>query len=54
MVYVNMAHEVPSVHGRLAFVHFLQLAMTSFAHFLQYQLHTNFAPQSGALSDKWP
>ena len=34
-----------------AFVHFLQLAMISFAHFLRFQLPTGFAPQPGAISD---
>ena len=36
--------------GRLAFAHFLQLAV-SFAHILRFQLRTIFAPQSGSISD---
>ena len=35
--------------GRLAFAHFLQLAMISFALFLRFQLRTIFTPQSGQL-----
>ena len=35
---------------RLTIAHFLQLVMISFAHFLQFQLHTIFAPQSVAIS----
>ena len=38
-------------YGRLAFAHFLQLAMISFAHFLRFHLRTIFAPQTGAISD---
>ena len=50
--------------GRLAFAHFLKLAMISFAHFLLFQmrmisfahfllfqLYIIFEPQSGAISD---
>ena len=32
--------------GRIAFAHFLQLAMVSFAHFLRFHLRTIFIPQS--------
>ena len=39
--------------GRVAFAHFLQLAMISLAHFLRFQLRTIFTPQSGSISDKW-
>ena len=33
-----------ALSGRLAFAHFLQLAMISFAHNLRFQLRTIFAP----------
>ena len=39
------------VDKRIAFAHFLQLAMTSFAHFLRFQLRTIFTLQSEAISD---
>ena len=31
-------------YGRLAFAHFLHLAMISFAHYLRFQLRTIFTP----------
>ena len=37
--------------GRIAYVHFLQLAVISLLHFLGFQLRTIFTPQSGAISD---
>ena len=42
---------ISKLAGRLAFAHFLQIAMISFAHFLRFQLRTIFTPQSGAMSD---
>ena len=37
--------------GRLAFAHFLQIAMISFVHFLRFQLRTIFTPLPGAISN---
>ena len=38
---------------RLAFAHFLQLALISFAQFLRFHLRTIFTPQSGSISNQW-
>ena len=42
--FMEIGHEIISTVGRIAFAHFLQLAMISFAHFFQFHLRTIFTP----------